>query len=141
MPSKDNGVSWRIRNPEKVREYKRQYAINNREKYMQTKRGIIKEKRQWLASYKEKVGCADCHNKFPSYILDLDHRDGKTKVKNVSHMVSYGWEVLKKEVEKCDVVCSNCHRTRTYVRRMRDVGEKNIFDCTTALVQTKQMIE
>ena len=27
------------------------------------------------------------------------------------------WDTILEEIAKCDVVCSNCHRARTYFRR------------------------
>ena len=36
------------------------------------------------------------------------------------------WNLVLKEIAKCDVVCANCHRRRTYLRcgsyRVRDIG-------------------
>lgn len=60
--------------------------------------------------------CADCGIKYPSYVMDFDHRDPKTKTANVSRMLRCGKplsEVLA-EIKKCDVVCANCHRERTH---------------------------
>ncbi len=59
--------------------------------------------------------CYDCGIQFPSVCMDFDHRDRKTKTDLVSKMVFHGAkpEKLKLELEKCDVVCANCHRIRT----------------------------
>jgi hypothetical protein len=61
--------------------------------------------------------CADCGNCYPSYVMDLDHVRGE-KVGNVGSMVGQGiaLEHIRVEIEKCDVVCSNCHRIRTHER-------------------------
>lgn len=66
---------------------------------------------------KEKRGCFDCRNKFPHYVLEFDHRPGEIKIDNVTRVLkNYGAEMAWKEVSKCDVVCSNCHKVRTYMR-------------------------
>ena len=66
---------------------------------------------------KEKRGCYDCRNKFPHYVLEFDHRPGEKKIDNVTRVLkNYGIEMAWLEVAKCDVVCSNCHKTRTYAR-------------------------
>jgi hypothetical protein len=66
---------------------------------------------------KEKRGCFDCRNKFPHYVLEFDHRPGEVKIDNVTRVLkNYGTEMAWKEVSKCDVVCSNCHKVRTYMR-------------------------
>jgi phenylalanyl-tRNA synthetase alpha subunit len=42
----------------------------------------------------------------------------KNKKYNVSRMIhdGFSWKAIKKEIEKCEVVCANCHRVRTYNR-------------------------
>jgi hypothetical protein len=60
--------------------------------------------------------CADCGVSYPPYVMDFDHREGKSfSISQAWRMRSRG-EVLS-EIEKCDVVCANCHRERTYGRR------------------------
>jgi hypothetical protein len=52
--------------------------------------------------------------------MDLDHRPGSDKLFPVAIAVSGGVYPLQKivaEIAKCDVVCANCHRERTYRRR------------------------
>lgn len=61
------------------------------------------------------VPCMDCNQKFPSYVMDFDHRDRTSKEYSVSEMLyNFGLEKIKKEISKCDIVCSNCHRIRTW---------------------------
>lgn len=54
---------------------------------------------------------------------DFDHVRGK-KRKNVGAMVNghnFSVEKIIEEIAKCDVVCSNCHRERTFSRlRLKD---------------------
>lgn len=75
-----------------------------------------------LAPFKA-VPCADCGGRFPSVVMDFDHRDPTIKVDPVSRMVNraLSWERIAAEMAKCDVVCSNCHRIRTWIggRRLR----------------------
>jgi hypothetical protein len=68
-----------------------------------------------LAQIKEKSGCADCGNKNP-IVLDFDHL--KDKKYNISRMIhdGFSWKAILKEIEKCEVVCANCHRIRTHFR-------------------------
>jgi hypothetical protein len=59
--------------------------------------------------------CADCGNEYPSYVMDFDHVGEKLEA--VSRMVpSYALKRLQSEIAKCDVVCANCHRIRTFQR-------------------------
>jgi hypothetical protein len=63
--------------------------------------------------------CADCGVRYPHYVLDYDHRPGCQKRANLSILVKRGAkkEVLLAEIAKCDLVCANCHRARTYQRK------------------------
>lgn len=64
------------------------------------------------------VPCADCGGRFPPCAMEFDHRDPATKVAPVMSMISKaGWERIAVEMMKCDIVCSNCHRLRTFLRR------------------------
>lgn len=68
-------------------------------------------------AYKEKQGCHDCGVHYPHYILEFDHRPGKKKVDIVYRVLKkYGKQAAWEEAMKCDVVCSNCHKQRTYLR-------------------------
>jgi hypothetical protein len=63
--------------------------------------------------------CADCGIEYPHYVMDFDHRPGFVKRANLSILVKRGAAeaVLRAEIAKCDLVCANCHRVRTYRRR------------------------
>jgi len=70
--------------------------------------------RALLDSNKE-APCVDCGKLYPPYVMDFDHRDPRTKVDKVSSMVYRGSKMLLlAEIAKCDLVCANCHRIRTY---------------------------
>jgi hypothetical protein len=68
-----------------------------------------------LSEIKESSGCVEC-GITNHIVLDFDHlRDKKY---NISRMVHDGFSLaaIKKEIEKCEIVCANCHRIRTYNR-------------------------
>jgi hypothetical protein len=74
-----------------------------------------------LHIYKEKHGCADCRNRFPHYVLEFDHKPGKNKIDVVYRVLrAFGPDAAWLEVAKCDVVCANCHKIRTYRRGRAD---------------------
>ena len=77
-------------------------------------------KRLQVAYYKESNPCVDCGGFFSAVAMDFDHEPG-TKFKSISRMVrdEYSMARIKEEIEKCDLVCSNCHRVRTYERSPR----------------------
>ena len=69
------------------------------------------------------VPCADCGRRFPSYAMQFDHRDSSTKSYTVTRMIGRaGRSKILEEAAKCDIVCANCHRDRTYLRRKSRAG-------------------
>ena len=60
--------------------------------------------------------CIDCGIKYPPVCMDFDHL--RDKKHNVSRMLHLSVERVSQEISKCDVVCSNCHRIRTFNRRL-----------------------
>lgn len=73
-------------------------------------------RRKMLDEIKDRP-CADCGGRFPPYVMDFDHRDPRQKSAGVSHFFSANPDRLQAEIDKCDVVCSNCHRIRTHHQR------------------------
>jgi hypothetical protein len=84
---------------------------------------------EFLANYKMSRGCADCgYAKHPK-ALDFDH------LKDKSFTISSNREMkpmkaILAEIEKCEVVCSNCHRIRTHNREQ----EKKVGQLADALL-------
>jgi hypothetical protein len=64
--------------------------------------------------------CMDCGKAFHPCQMDFDHRPGTVKVTNIGRMVNdeYSLGDILDEISKCDLVCANCHRLRTWLRRM-----------------------
>lgn len=80
-------------------------------------RRVARERRDLLQAIKLERGCKDCGYKGCAEALDFDHRDPATKQHNISRVKTCALKVLLAEVDKCDVVCANCHRVRTARRR------------------------
>lgn len=75
------------------------------------------EMRSVVAKIKEDSGCVDCNQKYPYFVLDFDHVRG-TKKDGVAQLITWGTlEEIYEEIDKCDIVCANCHRVRTQNRR------------------------
>lgn len=72
----------------------------------------------WIDEIK-KQPCMDCGGSYHFAAMDFDHRDGEQKAFNVGNALGNGYSerTLRDEIAKCDLVCSNCHRVRTYNRR------------------------
>lgn len=71
-------------------------------------------KREWFESLKDKP-CMDCRESYPYYVMDFDHRDKLSKITDVSQMVyKLPKHKILAEIAKCDLICANCHRLRTW---------------------------
>ncbi len=68
-----------------------------------------------IRQYKLERGCADCGYNAHAAALDFDHVRG-IKLFNLNRVACRSWEAIWEEVEKCEVVCANCHRVRTQER-------------------------
>ena len=82
-----------------------------REEWREQKLKIIKERRIFINEYKSTCTCQKCGDTRP-YVLDFHHLDGNDKDYLVSQMQysTYSKERIIKEMEKCVILCSNCHR-------------------------------
>jgi hypothetical protein len=70
--------------------------------------------RAWLDDYKQSVSCLQCG--FRDYrALQFHHTEGD-KEANIADMVRAGMsvEALRREIEKCIVLCANCHSIEHY---------------------------
>jgi hypothetical protein len=81
--------------------------------------------RQWLMQMKvDRVRCSDCGLRVThenTYVFDFDHRDPKCKSFTIGSAAGYSKEILYQEMLKCDLVCSNCHRHRTFGQRKNGI--------------------
>jgi orotate phosphoribosyltransferase len=80
--------------------------------------------KRYVNEIKSKSECIDCGENNP-LVLDFDHVKGD-KVMAVSDMIgsAYSLAAIQKEIEKCEVRCSNCHRVVTHERRKINQQQK-----------------
>ena len=102
---------------------KASYA-KNRQQYIDYSATFQKEQykkvRQFIIDYKSGKPCADCKQIYPHYVMDFDHLPGSKKTISIGQFgARYSIENLQKEFLKCELVCSNCHRERTWARRTK----------------------
>jgi hypothetical protein len=127
MTVKERHRKWRIANPEKIRRWNKiwnhsaakqrankRWRLAHRSQDQAIRRLWYQNRKAQLVAYKGGK-CVDCGGTFPDCCMDFDHRDPSKKSFNIA---AKHWSVsrLKNEVDKCDLVCSNCHRERTQKR-------------------------
>ena len=78
--------------------------------YRNTKHILIRRYLTWLNDYKSQRGCGRCGVTDPR-VLDFHHKNDKNKLFAVGGFRrSVGFDRIRDEIEKCVVVCANCHR-------------------------------
>lgn len=97
----------------------RQYYAENRDKHI-VNTGVHRDKyrlqaQEYVMSILSESCCADCRTK-NIIVLEFDHVAEKEN--NISSMVASACSIsrIKKEIEKCEIVCRNCHALRTHQR-------------------------
>jgi hypothetical protein len=79
---------------------------------------LNKRRRYWANKLKSDLikskECSDCNGIFHPCQMEFDHLGEKHA--NVSNMLFGKWEKVEKELKKCEIVCINCHRERTFSR-------------------------
>lgn len=93
-------------------EYVDKYRSHRQKQWTQRKKRVIKATYLERNKYLKTHPCVDC-GEADIRVLEFDHL--RDKVSNVSKMILRGniWKTVLKEIEKCEVVCCNCHRRRT----------------------------
>ncbi len=95
----------------------------SRDRYQRIKPVRDAQNRAWrdrtlaqFKAYKQELSCQDC-GIGDWRVLEFDHLGDK--VGNVSDLAyKWSWSRLREEIEKCEVVCANCHRIRTHERQL-----------------------
>ena len=96
-----------------------QQAWYERNKALVEKRSLAKKTsiRKYIEQYKQNNSmCTDCKISYPPHILDFDHLRDKSFGITEASAKKVSMENLLAEIDKCEIVCSNCHRHRTYMR-------------------------
>lgn len=105
------------RDPEAGRAAIREHYRQNKAAYLERNKRVRHDIREMVRAAKDRP-CADCGRSFPSYVMDLDHRPGEAKrfeLGGIGRKTPSRPQVTA-EIAKCDVVCANCHRVRTFSR-------------------------
>lgn len=79
---------------------------------------------EWFKEYKSQQKCKECGVDNP-IVLDFHHRKPEEKKWCVSNMANRTSKArLLKEIDKCDVLCANCHRIVEHNKRQEAKSNK-----------------
>ena len=107
--NKEYNRKWREENKEEIREKRSEYYQLNNEKIREERRKQHKEKRAICLEYLggKCVVCGTTHN------LQFDHIKREGKKYNIARKLSYKFDNLKEELDKCQLLCVPCHLKKT----------------------------
>lgn len=113
--------SWCASNKEYTNKYRRE---QKRLRYL------------YLLTYLSKHGCVDCGETDP-IVLEFDHVKGK-KISELSRMAHSRRpiDIIQKEIEKCEIRCSNCHKIKT----AKEQNWYHYVDFSTMTLKPEQMV-
>ncbi len=94
--------------------YARTNYSENRERYFAQAKAREAELDRIIVEAKSKP-CKDCGVQYPPFVMDFDHRNPSEKLLGLAVMRRrrMAFSLIRAEIDKCDVVCSNSHRGRT----------------------------
>ena len=82
---------------------------NRAQHYSDVQRRRSKMRVDTFRKWKSEQGCLFC-SESEACCLDLHHKDPNTKEDAVANLAAkWSWDRLQKEIDKCVVVCRNCH--------------------------------
>jgi hypothetical protein len=91
----------------------------NRQRYIDQaaaqKRKLRHERTVYLLAFFKAHPCVECGEGDP-VVLEFDHLHDKSFSIGQA-LCTRNWRSILDEIEKCEVVCANCHRRRTALRR------------------------
>lgn len=127
------------KNREKINLHRREYWKKHRDKkkeadkryYLKNKAELNEKQREYhrkredefLSAYKKGKSCALCNYNEHWEILQFHHKDKKKKLFEITlfKIAKKSPEELKREIEKCILICPNCH----FLLHLREKESKN----------------
>lgn len=97
--------------------YRNNHYKENRQYYINKAREYKKQARESFNEFKAQLKCSNC-GESRWWLLDFHHLDPTKKEKEVVNLVQSPRK-LEKEIQKCIVLCSNCHRDLHYKEKIK----------------------
>ena len=107
---------------EEWKEYQRTYQRSWHQRHRGKRLARMYERKAAIHDYiqnmKNQLHCVDCSQRHPA-TLHFHHLNSEDKVFSISYAANRGFSLdrIKKEIDKCIVLCANCHAIRHYNMR------------------------
>lgn len=96
----------------------RSHYLENKEKALEDSKSSKLRRRKKMWDLKATLKCSQCEEKHPA-CLEFHHLDPSIKENDISSLLYTKWEDVEKEIGKCIIVCSNCHRKIHHEERQK----------------------
>jgi hypothetical protein len=106
---KEYHKEWYRKNRARVLEQGKKRVKEHYEEYKTRKRAVILKHQEYILDYKKDKGCSICGYKEYPEILQFHHKDRKQKDFTIGKKFGKNIEVIKREMDKCILLCPNCH--------------------------------
>jgi len=112
---KDNlNTLCRVCSNERSRQFYKEHKHQHKTVSYAARKRRENKNNQLIIEYKNKRECQNpncTETQIEACCLDFHHKNPRNKQHNISIMKhSYSWEKIAKEIAKCIVLCSNCHK-------------------------------
>jgi len=106
---------YRKKDRERSRAYRKRHKAELKKKEIEYK---IKNS-GWIDDYKKNHSCPKC-NEDRYFCLDFHHLNPENKKFNIaqSYKLGYSRKTIEKEIEKCILLCRNCHQHLHYLEKV-----------------------
>lgn len=94
------------------KEYQRKHYLNNKEYYSDKRKSYQLTTLQYIHNILKDSSCVTCGESRIA-TLQFDHIDPSKKKFSISRGRDKSIAVVAKEIEKCQILCANCHAVKT----------------------------
>lgn len=128
--NKSDGLNLECKDCQK--KYFADYYAKNKEKHCKRVRKVIDNKKAAVAKYKKDKGCNRCGYNEHSAALQFHHLNPNEKDFTIAGSWSLPLDEIFKEINKCEVLCANCHSIEHATRE---------YDFTAKTKTTKKRLD
>jgi hypothetical protein len=112
---KEYNDRYKAKHPERMKEHNKAYKERNKET-LRVSQTQLQKKRNQAKKIKaiEYLGgvCFDCKLVYPPRVYDFHHLDPTQKDFTIARIIGRSWDKIIPELDKCVLLCANCHRLR-----------------------------
>jgi hypothetical protein len=120
---KEYHSNYRNKNREKVRLWGRNYYQKTKQKHFAQNKTLKSKSYEANRKHRNKlraVGylggkCIVCGYSKCIGVLEFHHKNNNDKENDVSGLLYHTWKTIVEELDKCELLCANCHRELHYI--------------------------